>query len=89
MSRARKQSRPVDHVALALKRIKAIDNRFEWINYAADNFRKLPEPEGLVLPRDEGNQQRLDESIAFLLQWVPRMASAWERRTQAEREQRE
>ncbi len=86
MSGARKPSRPVDHVALALKRIKAIDNRFEWINWAADNLRKLPEPEELVLPPDEGNRQRFEESLAFLVEWVPRMASAYERRMQAERE---
>lgn len=78
-----RERRP-DHVAQALKRIEPCDNRFEYVNQCAIWLRDLPDPEDLPLPPDEGNQQRLSESIRFLAEWAPRMALAWKHRAPSE-----
>ena len=52
------------------------DTRFAVIEDAAALLRMLPPPEQIAWPAEAGDQAAVDESVAFIAAWLPRVKAS-------------
>ncbi len=52
------------------------DTRFALIEDAAALIAMLPEPEQIVWPVEAGDQAAVDEAVAFIAAWLPRVKAS-------------